>query len=151
MNSDDRWELHLLDMFYMTFCPSLPIGNRLIISISYPNTFRGCHMSSSGSEVVKDLVQVLAGIGEGLAEDISAQATVTTASSSSISVSAHSSAAKPSTGKPNLFFKFGQAIADVAVSLVCCACNKGQQNISAQVESPVDATQVQAAPKPKPK
>lgn len=108
-------------------------------------------MSSVGSEVAKDLVQVLAGIGEGLAEDISAQATVTTASSSSISVSAHSSAAKPSTGKPNLFFKFGQAIADVAVSLVCCACNKGQQNISAQVESPVEATQVQSAPKPKPK
>jgi hypothetical protein len=107
-------------------------------------------MSSLGSEAAKDLVQVLEGIGEGLAQDVSAQATATTvSSSSSISVSAHSTAAKPITSKPNLFFKFGQAIADVAVALVCCACNKGQQNISAQVESPVEPTQVQAAPKPK--
>jgi hypothetical protein len=107
-------------------------------------------MSSVGSEVVKDLVQVLEGVGQELVHDLSAQAiTTTVSSSSSISVSAHSTAAKPITSKPNLFFKFGQAIADVAVALVCCACNKGQQNISAQVESPVEPTQVQAAPKPK--
>jgi hypothetical protein len=107
-------------------------------------------MSSLGSEVAKDLVQVLEGAGTELVKDLAAQATTTTTTtSSSISISAHSSITKPSGSKPNLFFKFGQAVADVAVALVCCACNKGQQNISAQVESPVEPTQVQTAPKPK--
>lgn len=82
-------------------------------------------MASLGSEVVKDLIQVGEGVVAEVVQDVS-----------DVPIPA---------AKRNVFFRFGQAIADVGMSLISCSkCKKIQ---IPETEAATDTTQSNLKPK----